>query len=79
VCLGVPVNNHTKYFSVGPVYTLHIIKIMALWTAIYLRFTATSQAGSSVDITTGYGLDGAVGARFTASVQIDPGAHPAPV
>ena len=38
--------------------------------------------GSSVGIATGYGLDGPGiesrwGARFLASVQTDPGAHPA--
>jgi hypothetical protein len=44
----------------------------------------SSQSGpvSSVGISTGYGLDGPGivsrwGARFSATVQTDPGAHPA--
>ena len=47
-----------------------------------VKLSAISGPGSSVGIATGYGLDGPGiesrwGARFSAPVQTDPGAHPA--
>ena len=55
---------------------------MGMKTLIYEGFKVESGPDSSVDIVTGYGLDGPGigsqwGARFSAPVQTGPGAHPA--
>ena len=49
---------------------------------IFHTYLLTCEPGSEVGIATGYGLDGPEiesrwGARFFASVQTGPGAHPA--
>ena len=75
----------TQKWTVG--YELNVTvtgkKQSAQWTVPITELPLTaSRSGSSICIVTGYGLDGSgdripVTARFSAPVQIDPGAHPA--
>ena len=61
----------------------HSFETYSIFFLIYQTLRRTSRPGSSVDITTGYCLDGPGiesrwgGARFSASVQTGPGVHSA--
>ena len=82
LCFPVP-----KYYpKIAPLITLLTARcrqgFLPKRQQVYIRLHAVFGPGSSAGIATGYGLDGPGiesrwGARFSASVQTGPGAHPA--